>query len=52
MEGRPDRGAYTVSEAAARHGACAEEETIDAGVAYARFPPSELVRYRDGMLPE
>jgi len=52
MEGRDDGGAYAVSAAAVRHGAGVEEETIDAGVAYARFPPPELMRYREGMLPE
>lgn len=44
-------GAYTVEEAARRHGACAEEETEDVGAAYARFPKSEPARYRDGLLP-
>lgn len=44
-------GAYTVDEAALRHGAGVEEETSDADLAYARFPPSEPTRYRDGWLP-
>jgi len=44
-------GAYTVDEAALRHGAGAGEETNDAEVAYARFPKSEPTPYRDGWLP-
>ena len=44
-------GAYTVDEAAIRHGAGVEEETTDADVAYARFPDPEPTRYRDGWLP-
>ncbi len=44
-------GAYTVDEAARRHGACAEEETQDTDVAYAGVPGSEATRYRDGWLP-
>jgi uncharacterized cupin superfamily protein len=45
-------GAYTVDEAAARHGACPDEETTDSAVAYARFEPSQPTRYRDGRLPD
>jgi len=44
-------GAYTVDEAALRHGAGVAEETNDARVAYARFPRPEPTRYRDGWLP-
>jgi uncharacterized cupin superfamily protein len=44
-------GAYTVDEAARRHGAAPGEETQEAEVAYARFPDSERVRYPDGLLP-
>ena len=44
-------GAYTVDEAARRHGACSEEETQDGDVAYANVPDSEPARYRDGWLP-
>jgi hypothetical protein len=51
MDGAPDWGAYTVDEAALRHGAGVEEETADADVAYARFPEPEPTRYRDGWLP-
>jgi uncharacterized cupin superfamily protein len=46
-----DWGAYTVDEAALRHGAGVEEETNDAAVAYARFAKDEPMRYRDGLLP-
>jgi uncharacterized cupin superfamily protein len=52
LEGRDDGGAYTVDEAALRHGAGVEEETNDAAVAYARFPELEPVHYRDGWLPD
>ncbi|HXL44234.1 MAG TPA: hypothetical protein VN960_09270 [Gaiellaceae bacterium] len=45
-------GFYTVDEAARRHNACADEETQDGDVAYARVPPSHPVRYRDGLLPD
>jgi uncharacterized cupin superfamily protein len=44
-------GGYTVDETALRHAAGAEQETNDADVAYARFPQSVSVRYRDGWLP-
>jgi uncharacterized cupin superfamily protein len=44
-------GKYTVDDAARRHNACPDEETQDSGVAYARFPPSQPTRYRDGLLP-
>jgi len=43
-------GAYTVDELALSHGVGVEEETNDSEVAYARFPPSEPTRYRDGWL--
>jgi quercetin dioxygenase-like cupin family protein len=51
LQGTDDWGAYTVDEAALRHGAGVEEETTDAEVAYARFPNPEPTRYRDGWLP-
>ena len=51
LEGTDDWGAYTVDEAALRHGAGMEEETNDADVAYSRFPEPEPTRYRDGWLP-
>ena len=47
----PDWGAYTVDDAALRHGAGVESETTDPREAYARFPPSDLTSYRDGWLP-
>ncbi|MGH3046027.1 MAG: cupin domain-containing protein [Gaiellaceae bacterium] len=46
-----DWGGYTVDEAALRHGAGVEQQTTDADEAYARFPDSELARYREGWLP-
>ena len=51
IEGKDDWGAYTVDEAALRHGAGVEEETSEANVAYARFPEIVRTRYRDGWLP-
>jgi hypothetical protein len=45
-------GAYTVNEAAQRHGAGVEEETTDAAVAYASYPERKPTRYRDGWLPD
>ena len=55
LEGRDDWGAYTVDEAAIRHGAGVEEETRDAKVAYARVVEQlrnpEPLRYPDGLLP-
>jgi uncharacterized cupin superfamily protein len=47
-----DWGAYTVDEAALRHGAGVEEETSDEEQAYARFPELQPTRYRDGWLPD
>jgi uncharacterized cupin superfamily protein len=47
-----DWGAYTVDEAALRHGVGVEEETTDAEVAYKRFPKTEATPYRDGWLPD
>jgi hypothetical protein len=51
LDGAPDWGAYTVGEAALRHGVSVAEETTDADVAYASWPEPELMRYRDGWLP-
>jgi uncharacterized cupin superfamily protein len=51
LEGRADWGAYTVDDAALRHGAGVEQETTDAEEAYARFPDPEPTQYRDGWLP-
>jgi uncharacterized cupin superfamily protein len=47
----PDWGAYTVDEAALRHGAGVERETTDPKEAYARFGRGGLTRYREGWLP-
>jgi uncharacterized cupin superfamily protein len=48
----PDWGAYTVDEAALRHGAGVEHETTEPAQAYARFPPRRPSRYREGWLPD
>ena len=48
----PEWGAYTVDEAAIRHGAGVEHETTKPDEAYARFPPRRPSRYREGWLPE
>ncbi len=47
----PEWGAYTVDDAALRHGAGVEQETTEPREAYARFPSGRLSRYRDGWLP-
>ena len=47
----PDWGAYTVDEAAQRHGAGVAQQTTDAAEAYARFQSSERTQYRAGTLP-
>jgi hypothetical protein len=47
----PDWGAYTVDEAAQRHGAGVEQETTDRDEAYARFPDGKLTGYSEGWLP-
>jgi hypothetical protein len=49
--GTDDWGAYTVDEAALRHGAGIEEETTQGDVAYRRFPEPVSTRYRDVWLP-
>ena len=48
----PDWGAYTVDEAALRHGAGVDEETTVPAEAYARFGRSKLTRYQEGWLPD
>ncbi len=48
----PDWRAYTVDEAALRHGAGVERETSDPNEAYARFGKGKLTRYREGWLPD
>jgi hypothetical protein len=45
-------GAYTVDEAALRHGAGVEEETSDPGVAYSRYPDSQPAPYGEGWLAD
>jgi uncharacterized cupin superfamily protein len=47
----PNWGAYTVDEAALRHGAGVEEETTDPDEAYARFPDGKPAPYHEGLLP-
>jgi hypothetical protein len=42
--------AYTVDDVALKYGACVDEETSDADVAYARFGPLEPTRYHEGWL--
>lgn len=49
---RGEGGVYTVDEAALRHGAGVEEETIDPAVAYRHLPERQTVRYQDGWLPD
>ena len=44
-------GFYCADEIAARYNASSPEETQDGAVAYARLPPEQLTRYRDGFLP-
>ena len=44
-------GAYTVDEAAIRHGAGVTEETTKPEEAYARFPARKPSRYHEGWLP-
>jgi uncharacterized cupin superfamily protein len=46
-----DWGAYTVDEAASRHGAGVERETTSEIEAYARFPDRVPASYPDGLLP-
>jgi uncharacterized cupin superfamily protein len=47
----PGWGGYSVDEAAIRHGAGVEQETNDPEVAYARFPPRQPARDREGWIP-
>jgi hypothetical protein len=47
----PGWGGYTVDDAALRRGVGVEQETADAGEAYARFPDVVTTRYQDGWLP-
>jgi uncharacterized cupin superfamily protein len=45
-------GFYCADETAARHNAASPEDTQDGEIAYARFPPAQESRYRDGLLPD
>jgi hypothetical protein len=45
-------GFYCADETAARYNASSPEDTQDGELAYARFPPQQATRYRDGLLPE
>jgi uncharacterized cupin superfamily protein len=42
---------FTVDDAAGRHGASVEADTMDGGAAYATVPSRERTAYRDGWLP-
>jgi uncharacterized cupin superfamily protein len=44
-------GGYSVDEAAVRHGAGVDRETIDVDEAYASVPKREPTRFREGWLP-
>ena len=44
--------AYCADETAARYNASAPEDTQDNALAYARFPPEQTARYRNGLLPD
>jgi uncharacterized cupin superfamily protein len=44
-------GGYSVDEAALRHGVGVEQETTDAGEAYAGLTRRKAARFRDGWLP-
>jgi uncharacterized cupin superfamily protein len=43
---------FPADEAARRHGASVEADTMDGGAAYASVPPREPTAYREGWLPE
>jgi uncharacterized cupin superfamily protein len=45
-------GFYCTEETAARYNASSPEETQDAELAYARFPPPRPTRYQRGWLPD
>jgi quercetin dioxygenase-like cupin family protein len=51
IDGTADWGAYSVDEAALRHGAGVDEETTDADVAYRRFAEPVTTTFRDEWLP-
>ena len=45
-------GYYCADETAARHHASSPEDTQDAALVDAQFPPSRTTRYREGLLPD
>jgi uncharacterized cupin superfamily protein len=47
-----DELGFPADEAARRHGASVEPDTMDGGAAYASVPPREPTAYREGWLPE
>ena len=47
----PEWGAYTVDEAAIRHGAGVEQETSSPREAYKRFPDRQPTNYGEGWIP-
>jgi|tagenome__1003787_1003787.scaffolds.fasta_scaffold20961671_3 mannose-6-phosphate isomerase-like protein (cupin superfamily) len=49
--GQPGWGMYVRDELALKHGVGVEEDTEDAGVAYARFADAVPMRYQEGWLP-
>ncbi|HUG63899.1 MAG TPA: cupin domain-containing protein [Gaiellaceae bacterium] len=51
-DGQPGSLGFPAGEAAARHGASVDEDTLDGDVAYAAIPPREPTAYRDGWLPD
>lgn len=52
IEAKDDWGAYTVDEAALRHGAGVTEETTKSEVAYSHLPEVVTTRYEAGWLPD
>jgi uncharacterized cupin superfamily protein len=51
-DGEPDSLGFPADEAARRHGASVDEDTMDGDVAYGSVPPREPTAYREGWLPE
>jgi uncharacterized cupin superfamily protein len=51
-DGEPDSLGFPADEAARRHGASVDEDTMDGGVAYARVPGRTPTAYREGWLPD
>jgi mannose-6-phosphate isomerase-like protein (cupin superfamily) len=50
-DGQPDSLGFPADDAAKRHGASVEADTMDGDVAYGRVPPRLPTAYRDGWLP-